>query len=102
MAMVFTMVAAVIEKLNEYFDQNTKEREEAVERAKEESEAEERVSPGPAHLSYILGLPTSPIALPIFLIDLPTSPIALPTSLIKMPGPLISPHIPSVAVHNLL
>ena len=43
MCMTFTIVAAVIEQLNEYFDENTKEREEAVERAVREAEEAERV-----------------------------------------------------------
>lgn len=43
MGMIFTIVAAVIEKLNEYFDENTKNREEAIERAKYLAEEAERV-----------------------------------------------------------
>ena len=41
--MVFTIVAAVIEKLNEYFDENTTNREEAKERALRQAEEAERV-----------------------------------------------------------
>ena len=40
---VFTIVAAVIEKLNEYFDENTTNREEAKERALRQAEEAERV-----------------------------------------------------------
>ena len=42
-SMVFTIVAAVIEKLNEYFDENTTNREEAKERALRQAEEAERV-----------------------------------------------------------
>lgn len=41
--MVFTIVAAVIDRLNEYFDTNTTERVEAVERALHAAEEAERV-----------------------------------------------------------
>lgn len=44
MPMIFTMVAAVIDKLNEYFDENTTTREEAIEKAIREAEEAERVT----------------------------------------------------------
>lgn len=44
MSMIFAIVASVIEKMNEYFDENTKNREEAIERAIKLAEEAERVS----------------------------------------------------------
>lgn len=44
MPMVFTIVAAVIEKLNEYFDDNTQNREDEAERRIQEAEEAERVN----------------------------------------------------------
>lgn len=44
MSMVFTIVAAVIEKLNEYFDENTTNREEEKERVLRKAEEADRVS----------------------------------------------------------
>lgn len=43
MPMIFTIVASVLEKLNEYFDENTKDREEEAERRLQEAEEAERV-----------------------------------------------------------
>ncbi|XP_067951203.1 RWD domain-containing protein 1-like [Watersipora subatra] len=42
MSMIFAIVASVIEKMNEYFDENTKNREEAIERAIKLAEEAER------------------------------------------------------------